>query len=253
MTFKTSLLVALGMLCMPFTAVAWGEKGHTIVAEVAFMQLNPDTRANVLKYLDGMSLKDAANWMDHIKSDESKDFMRKWHYFNLEKGATEMPEGESVITALIQTMKELDNRQLLTDEQIKEKILILFHLIGDIHQPMHVGYGSDRGGNNIKLSFYGNARNLHSIWDTEIVDNRLMTSGQVLSANPFTEDQLQDIRKINVFEWAGQSRAHLAKAYKIRNGKVDLDYIENNAAAVRTQLAKAGIRLAAVLEKYFSN
>jgi hypothetical protein len=248
----TLLITLIGSLSMTVSSYAWGEKGHTIVAEIAFQHLDASTKANVMKYLGDMTLMDAANWMDRIKSDDSKDFMRKWHYFNLEKGATEMPGGDNVITALSQAMKDLDNKTALTDEQIKEKILILFHLIGDLHQPMHVGYGSDRGGNNVKLSFYGNARNLHSIWDTEIVENKKMTYQQVMAANPFKTEEIAEIQKINIPQWVGQSRSHLNEAYKVKNGKVDVDYLDKHAPAVRTQLAKAGLRLAAVLQKYFS-
>jgi hypothetical protein len=250
---NTFILLLFSILLSNQSSMAWGGKGHTIVAEVAFQNLDEATKKNIMKYLGNMTLAEAANWMDDIKKDDSKDFMKPWHYINLEKGASAMPEGENIITALLKTMKELDNTAVLNDEEIKVRILYLFHLIGDLHQPLHVGYGSDRGGNDIKLSFYGKATNLHSIWDTEIIENRNMTVADVNRAAHYTPAEISEIKAINVFEWAKQSRGYLATAYKFRNGKIEMDYLDTNTKAVKEQLYKAGLRLASVLEKYFGN
>src|SRR5690554_7846576 len=54
----------------------------------------------------------------------------------------------------------------------KEYLMILVHLVGDVHQPLHVGNGKDRGGNDVKVSWFGENSNLHKIWDSEIIDGK---------------------------------------------------------------------------------
>lgn len=92
-----------------------------------------------------MSIEEAANWMDDIKSDKKYDYMRKLHYINADKGQNIVPNNEeNIVGALTKTIDELKNYKSLSKEDIKIKICIIFHLIGDLHQPLHVGYGEDR-------------------------------------------------------------------------------------------------------------
>jgi S1/P1 Nuclease len=44
------------------------------------------------------------------------------------------------------------------------------HLVGDIHQPLHAGFADDRGGNSVDVRFNGRKENLHSLWDTALVE-----------------------------------------------------------------------------------
>ena len=67
-----TFLTALFLLFATLNSFAWGRKGHTIVAEIAFSYLDEPTKKNVLSYLDGMTLEEAANWMDDIKSDKKQ-------------------------------------------------------------------------------------------------------------------------------------------------------------------------------------
>ena len=74
-------------LIAPTKALAWGEKGHKLVAEVAFKKLDRKTRKLVLQYLDGMTIEKAATWMDDIKKDKSYDKLKPLHYVNFDKGS----------------------------------------------------------------------------------------------------------------------------------------------------------------------
>ena len=67
-------------------ANAWGSKGHAMVAQVAFYYLDDSTKKNVLAYLDGITIDEAANWTDDIKDDHSYDYMKPWHYANFAEG-----------------------------------------------------------------------------------------------------------------------------------------------------------------------
>jgi hypothetical protein len=230
---------------------AWGHEGHKLVAEVAFNYMDEATKKNVLQYLDGMTLDEAANWMDAIKSDHANDYMKPYHYINFEKGSKVAPEGDNVVTILNQTLKELDHKENLSHEEIKRKILFLFHLVGDLHQPLHVGYGSDKGGNTVQLNFMGRqGTNLHSIWDTMIIEYKATSLPDVLNSKKYTPEELAAVQKIEVIGWAKQSRGYLKEAYTAGT-KVDDRYVDVVYPIVKTQLLDAGIRLASILEHYF--
>jgi hypothetical protein len=230
---------------------AWGHEGHTLVARVAFNYMDEATKNNVLKYLDGMTLEEAANWMDAIKSDNANDFMKPYHYINFEKGSKTAPEGDNIIVVLDRTLKELDHKENLSHDEIKRRILFLFHLIGDLHQPLHVGYGSDKGGNTVQLNFMGRqGTNLHSLWDTSIIEYKNTSLAEVLNSKKYTPEALEAVQKIDVIGWAKQSRGYLKEAYTAGT-KVDDRYVDAVYPIIKTQLLDAGIRLASVLEHYF--
>lgn len=111
-TMKKYLLSAffLLFLSIPQNGFSWGKKGHALVAEVAFNYLDPTTRKVLTEYLDGMTIQDAANWMDEIKGDKTYDYLRKQHYINAERGQKiTADEGENIIGLLTKTIEELKN------------------------------------------------------------------------------------------------------------------------------------------------
>ncbi|KAA8544990.1 hypothetical protein F0562_019793 [Nyssa sinensis] len=55
------------------------------------------------------------------------------------------------------------------NDNLNEALLFLSHFMGDIHQPLHVGFTSDEGGNTIDLRWFGHKSNLHHVWDREII------------------------------------------------------------------------------------
>ena len=82
----SSIIAAAIFMAMPSGVFAWGKIGHGLVAEVAFTMLDSNTKANVHKYLGSMTIEQAANWMDEIKNDHRNDFMKQWHYVNVDEG-----------------------------------------------------------------------------------------------------------------------------------------------------------------------
>jgi hypothetical protein len=232
--------------------LAWGEKGHALVAQIAFNYLDANTKKIVTEYLDGMSFADAANWMDVIKSDKKYDYMRKLHYINADRGQSILPnDDENIIGALTRTIDELKNYKSLSKEDVKIKICIIFHLIGDLHQPLHVGYGEDRGGNNFQINFYGRGTNLHSFYDSGIIEYKNLTLPQCLKAKTYTKEEQVQIENIDVIEWANQSRSFLPIIYKTYGAKINDTYVDKNYVIIQEQIQRAGIRLAAVLKETF--
>jgi len=231
---------------------AWSEKGHAMVAQVAFSYLDEVTKKNVLSYLDGMTIEDAANWMDNIKGDKSKDFMNAYHYANFPKGFRVADrEGANIVHVLNNTILELGAKDKLSKEEIKMKILFLFHLVGDLHQPLHVGYGNDRGGNNVQLNYQTRGTNLHSFWDSGIISSQNITLANCLNAQIYSSEELKTIKAINIVSWSEESRSLLEHVYSYGNPKVQDKYVAESAKIIEKQIQKAGIRLASILQTFF--
>ena len=233
-------------------ANAWSSKGHAIVAQVAFTYLDDATQKNVMSYLDGMTIEEAANWMDNIKDDRSYDYMKPWHYANFAEGkAAEIFEGANIMYQLHQTLKALKDKDKLSKAEIKLKILYLFHLIGDLHQPLHVGYGRDKGGNTVQLNYKGKGTNLHSFWDSGIIYYQSISLPDCLIAQTYSATEVKDLQKIDLVAWGNDSRNLLGAVYDYKQAKVSDDYVSQSGVLIEKQIQKAGIRLAGVLETLF--
>jgi hypothetical protein len=80
--------------------------------------------------------------------------MKPWHYIKIPKGQDYHPTNEDdIATHLIRVMRELQHKDVLCAEQLKMDLLILFHLMGDFHQSLHAGYGEDKGGNSVQVTW----------------------------------------------------------------------------------------------------
>ena len=248
--FITAAIILLSL--SPVHLFAWGHKGHSLVAEVAFNHLSESTKAEVMKFLDGKSIQDAANWMDEIKSDHAYDNLKPLHYINIEKGEQLNPASSGNIYSEINRIEnDLKGMDKLKDEQIQTDLLELMHLVGDIHQPLHCGYASDKGGNTVQVSFFGTGSNLHKLWDSEMIDDKKLTLQDILQSNHFTAEQIASIKNTSIESWINESRGYLDNCYAFKSNKIDETYVNANIGIVESQIYKAGIRLAALLEMYF--
>jgi hypothetical protein len=242
----------IALIIIPTTTFAWGKKGHAIIAGVAFNYLDANAKSNLLKYLDGMSIEDASNWMGDIKEDHSYDYMKPYHYVNFEKGAiVKVNPGSNVLSALSNTINDLKSYKSFTKEEVKIKICMLFHLVGDLHQPLHVGYGEDKGGNTMQINYNGYGTNLHSFFDSGIIKAKNITLQDCLKSNKFTTAETKNIQKINVQEWAIQSRSNLDDIYNFNGHIISEDYVNKNEIIIENQLLLGGLRLASVLNETF--
>lgn len=247
-----STLIFIAVLLISQSSFAWGEKGHNLVAEVAFNYLDANTKAIVKEYLGEMTIQQAANWMDDIKSDKQYNYMRKLHYINADRGQSIIAnEEENIVGALTKTINELKNYKALPKEEVKIKICILFHLIGDLHQPLHVGYGDDKGGNSFQLNFYGKGTNLHAFYDSGIIEFKGLTLIDCINAKKYTKEERDEIKKMDVTTWANESRSHLKSIYNTGSFKIDEMYVNNNYPIIKEQILKAGIRLSSTLQSIF--
>ncbi len=250
---KKALILSLLFLALsPLQSMAWGGKGHAMVAEIAFKYLDKETKKIVLQYLDGMTIQEASNWMDDIKKDKAYDFMKPFHYVNFEKN--EMVKDnccDNIIATLNSTIKDLKNHKSFTKAEVKIKLCYLFHLIGDLHQPLHIGYGSDKGGNSFQVAFNRKGTNLHSLFDSGIIKYKKLKLRQCMRETSYGKKEIDAIQKIDVVNWSIDSRKYLDTIYNVNDHKIDEAYVNTHLPTIKKQIHLAGIRLAGVLKEAF--
>ena len=190
--------------------------------------------------------------MDELRDDHSYDYLKPYHYVNFDKGVKVVNhEGDNIIFRLTQTIQELKNYKNLSDEDVKMKICIIFHLVGDLHQPLHVGFGTDKGGNTQQINYNGKGTNLHSFFDSGIINARNISLSDCLALNTYSKHQIKRLGKINTVKWAKESRSYLPTIYDYKSNVIPETYVDTQAPIIKKQLLNAGLRLAAVLTAIF--
>jgi len=249
---KTFLTISVTLFCM--NLMAWGPTGHRVVGQIAEMHLNKKALKKVKLVLEDESLAICGNWMDYIKSDSSYDSLSAWHYVTIPSMEKYHNEGElkgDVIQAIDRFILELETKNYSVDEKFALKCLV--HLIADIHQPLHVGNGEDRGGNSVKVKWFGRSSNLHRVWDSEMIDGQKLSYTEYAAwINTAKKDQIAKWQTQGVMVWAEESVSYRESIYDIpENGKLGYQYNYKHIDEVNQRLLQAGIRLAGVLNEIY--
>ena len=244
------------IILYPLRLLAWGHAGHAMVAELAMSMLSDATRVKVQEALWKTPPAEAGNWMDKVKSNPVYSDMAPWHYTDIEPNGvyTPSPDGDviSILNRVYSALQHVDTMDRAATFQLT---MILFHLCGDLLQPLHVGYGSDKGGNTYQVNYNGKGTNLHSVWDSRIIESQKITLSSLQDASNQPSAALtQKLRTqpIDFMAWLKESRELLNHVYDVKGHKLDDAYMQKNKAVVIAQLKDAGFLLANCLEHIFS-
>lgn len=250
-------LSALALLTA-FAGFAWGQKGHDVVAYIAEVHLTPTTKVAVESALDGKSIVYYANWLDDASNTPQYSYSKTWHYKNIDAGIkyedmTLNPKGD-IVTAINEQISKLKSKKLSGEEEALALKMIV-HLIGDIHQPMHMGHLSDLGGNKVYVKYFGRDRKLHGIWDTDLVEsvhNWSYTEWQQ-QIDRLSEDAVKVLCGKTPDDWAKETFHYATMVYdQTPDGtKVSYDYLRFARPIIEQQLLYGGIRLADVLNSIY--
>jgi hypothetical protein len=248
------LILFCSSLCNGF---AWGPTGHRVTGLIAEKYLNKKAKKEIERILKGQSLSMASTWMDEIRADSTYDYMSDWHWVTIPDGeqydhVAKNPKGD-IIQTLERLIKELKSHKLSAKEEA-DHLKMLIHLIGDIHQPLHVGSGNDRGGNNTKVMWFRVDSNLHRVWDSDMIDDTKLSFTELAESleNP-TESELSLWSKSTVRDWANESMNLRQQVYNYDRDKLGYEYSYRNLATVRHRLLQAGVRLGMVLNEIYGS
>lgn len=248
-------LFALLFLMLSVSVFAWGPTGHRATGLVAEKYLSKKAKKEMLRILGGQSLAMAGTWMDDVRSDSTYDYMTDWHWVTIQDGQTydeseKNPKGDIVqtIERIILTLKS----KKLSPKEEAEHLKILIHLVGDIHQPLHVGGGNDRGGNDVKVMWFRTDSNLHRVWDSDMIDDTHLSYTELgESLEKPSVEKLNAWQKSAVRDWAAESMSFRKRVYDYGNGKLGYRYAYLNFEIVRERLLQGGVRLAGVLNEIY--
>jgi len=257
------LILGMGFFSlMPQDSVAWGLNGHRIVGEIASTHLTKKARKAVKAILGDESIAMSSNWPDFIKSDPAYKKYYNWHFINLEAGFTNdsimryldadtAVDAYTKINFLIDQLKHHELSQSVKKEYLK----LLIHIVGDIHQPLHVGHYSDLGGNRIRLKWFHDSSNLHQVWDERLVDFQLLSYTEFSCAiNHIKKEQAEKWGKMTLQEWICDSYNIAQEIYnyaETQKGSLRYEYNYRYLSVLNEQLLKGGFHLAQILNDIF--
>lgn len=230
---------------------SWGVTGHRAVGLIAERHLNKKAAKKLKTILGGQSISMVSTWMDDIRSDSTYDYTADWHWVTIETGKTyeqsvKNSKGD-VIATLERLTADLQAGNLSIAKEV-EYVKMIIHLVGDIHQPLHVGCCDDQGGNRIRLKWFREDSNLHRVWDSDMIDQTRLSYTELADAVQLTSvDEIARLQKDPVRTWASESMSMRPQVYDIGDGKLGYDYSYKYFELVKKRIAQAGVRLAAVL------
>lgn len=244
------------------TLISWGVVGHSTVARIAENHLTPQAKAGVLALLGSESLVDVSSWADQVRNDPEYRSTASWHYINTPLGLnfTEFSNdvvgqnSVNVYKAILKCKEDLLSKTT-TREQKAVALKFLVHFVGDIHQPMHVSRAEDKGGNTIQLQFDGKGTNLHSLWDSRLIDHEGLTYAELAKTDDnATPAQIKKWQTDSPLTWAFESYQASSKLYaEIEgNNRLDEQYYKDHISIVGERIERGGIRLAGLLNEIFN-
>lgn len=267
-TFYMQYLKKVGLFifacCLSYQSMAWGMLGHRIVGQIADSYLSKKAKKEIFKILGNESVAITSNWADFVKSDPAYNYLYNWHFINFNSGLTQQQfqsyldsdTATNAYTKINFMVAELKKKDLAPDKKLLY-LRMLIHIVGDIHQPLHVGRLEDRGGNNVKVLWFRDSSNLHSVWDDKLINLQQLSYTEYAAAiNHTTKEQVTQLQSESLGIWLFQSYQLAQGIYgdiKIPNQALDYKYNYNYLGILNDQLLKGGVHLAGLLNEIFGS
>ncbi|PIE39593.1 MAG: hypothetical protein CSA53_00730 [Gammaproteobacteria bacterium] len=260
------LVLVVAMILVANPAKAWWDLGHRAVCDVALETVNAKTRVAVEQLLaPGERFGAACIWADAIKSERPET--APWHYINTKPGDTDLSQvhrsAEGDILTALQEQIDILSDCARSPAQRREALRFVGHLVGDIHQPLHVAYQEDLGGNLYRVNLppalaaslgeEGGTSNMHAVWDGLLLvyasRDRRQSLYQLLQSHPADGDVSAEPET-----WANESLAlvndpALAYLKELRVNTLTEAYFQQNWPKAVRRLSAAAQRLAYVLQQ----
>jgi len=251
-------LLSIAFASLSTAVFAWGLTGHRVIGHIAMDHLNPEVKAHIINTLNGEDLAMVANWMDFIKSEPSYDSLKAWHYCTVESldhlDHHKHPDKGDVWMAINKFLKEIETQNYSVDEAFALRALA--HLIGDVHQPLHCGNGTDMGGNQVKVKFFRESSNLHRVWDSGLIDywNMSYTEYSTWIMSTVTPEHIQSWKGTTTKDWVRESVEMREQCYStmVDPERMGYRYVYDNTELLHLRLAQAGVRLADALNQAYA-
>ena len=250
--------VGAGLLVASVNGYSWGQKGHDVTCAIAQKHLTKKAKKQISILLNGKSIVYWTNWMDNASHTPEYKYTSTWHYKNIDANETfdsaQLNENGDVVRAVEEQIAALKSGTLSKEEKTLS-LKFLVHLMGDLHCPMHMGHRSDLGGNRWQVQYFRNGTNLHSIWDSGLIENahKWTYSEWVDQVDTYSKYLDRKIAEGNPETWAKETYEVCKEIYDATpvGSKLSYDYVSEWTETIEQQLLRGGLRLASVLNDIF--
>jgi len=264
------------------TALAWGQSGHSVIAELAQRHLSTRALAAIKALIGDASLASISNWADDFKFTPEGKGTYRWHFVDIDVAhptydpaidcLDENNQGTCIVKGLPAAIAMLKDKSRPQSERVTALKLVV-HLAGDLEQPLHGSQrNGDQGGNKINVSLqakrsdgssYQRSSTFHSMWDDSLVDLQAYSWGSyadTIDANPLPTVEAAPYDETRIAAWANDTHALGIKAYQLlpagtpdhNNAGHRVEIGNDYPTAVKSDLdaamAKGAARLKAILE-----
>jgi hypothetical protein len=242
-------------------AAAFSRTGHQQICQAAYQLLSKDTQQQLdalLALKSGQSFADGCVWPDEARGEAAYRYTAPHHFVNVARAAKQVQQRDcATVGCLLSAIQHHGAllRMLPVTAQKRQSLLFFSHFIADLHQPLHVSYADDQGGNKTAVYFLKQPSNLHGVWDRALLtelgyeqNENLLT--EKLAKVSAKEQQLW--RQGDVLSWANESLQQTINIYqRYRPGMLlDEAAIQRDSPIAELRLQQAAVRLAALLELY---
>lgn len=258
----------LVLMCLAMTAsiassnvFAWGQTGHRVTGAIAEKYLSDEARQAITDLLGVETLAQASTWPDEMRSNPAEFWQKvswRFHFTTVPDGKdyteVEVPEGGDAYTAI-----EMFRAQLLDNETSKEQkqlaLRFIVHNIGDLHQPLHVGNGKDKGGNDVKVEFFWEDSNLHRVWDSGMIDQEQLSYTEMTDwlVAEITDKEIAEWHQIDPKVWMKESQKLRMDIYPKEGESLNYKYKYQHIPTVKLRLQQSGVRIAHYLNALFAD
>lgn len=257
---KRASIALVLLLIAPSSVLAWGPNGHRIVGRIAANHLTAEAAVAVASLIGPEGLDQASTWADEIRDDPNWQPPLKnpspWHFISIDDHETlettaRDPNGD--VLEAIERFSAVLRDAKATRPARQEALRFLVHFVGDVHQPLHVGRRADRGGNLVKVTLFGEETNLHSVWDSGLLESEKLSFSEFAAfIDRPTLEELRTWQGATPADWVRESKAARDRIYKIGDGKLSYRYVSEHMPLIKRRLLQAGVRLAGRLNSIFA-
>ena len=289
---------AVALLATATTAHAWSDDGHKIICRIATSVLDEADRREVERLARAYRAPDGTRFAHYTEACTFADTARgkarrfaealrdsdiaaahqlagwqrfgafdAWHFINVPRTARVVRNADCHDDCVLKAIAT--HRRVRTGASTQERaeaLILLGHWVGDVHQPLHVSFADDRGGNDIdyiKGGFYSN-RDLHAVWDTGIIAKARggrdwSTYARDLTAS-IDNGRREEWTRSEPIDWANESyriaiehdvrycaRDGATCRWEGRTRTLRASYQKEFQPVVEERLEQAGVRLAKLL------
>ncbi|HEY1126042.1 MAG TPA: S1/P1 nuclease [Sphingobium sp.] len=273
-------LAALAFVFQSVPATAWSWFGHNTIAEIAMLNVKPQTRAAVLALLARSDLLEtptcqagtidrASTWADCVRGLKDRfSYQAQWHFQDADAckpfDLKPLCKDGNCVSAQIERQVRLLKDKTLPERERVMAVVLLIHLVGDLHEPLHnIDRAGDGGGNGVNADYgiaHGKRISLHTIWDNYLAERSITTPPRLVRA--YSAGERATLAAGSVADWSRESwelarsaayTTALGKDYcslpRQTHGAVSEAQIETLIPTVRSQVEKSGLRLARLLDE----